>query len=626
MLVRQQKSELLKGNVVIVILTVSVFLLGLITSLFRCAQCDEVTYLHEAMVIADCLQNGQWFGNEAVGLHGFLFKIPAALLVMLFGHSIFAITLVTVFLSALSCWLCFRLMEILLHSRIWALIGTWLVVTNYHFVLTTSTFLREIPVVFAFLLFLYVIFTRKNKWVVGLALLLILDAKEHVFFTIAPGFLLWILLEEIYGKEDVGDSKTLKRILGRITAGFVPSFIYLILMFCTGIIPINMYNAYILGMIEGGTHQVLSEFRVHTATSNLWEGGKTIFQIPSATASSLPASSIRLISQKFVELINVALAYFGKILYPRLFSFISIPKIIVLPAIAMSFKMFRRCRGNTAYMLLPLILWVCLVIFFLRTTHGRYLFPIALIFMFFFIEFLRKGFSMPRFARNVLIATTLFVVSGLWIESNSLWIKISLNFLLLGLFWTALFTHQKRHKFIQHLTFALPSFIGIITLAVALSAFLLLGEAQLNNYLIWGHNRQSDIIVSHFKRGERIWTNYGSCFRLTFFNKERESTPEWNWKLKDYVPKKWLLNRYEDGRIFSFNWLSLKDFQEEIESSEITKIAFIASTYPEREFPMQNKLVYLMQSEWLELTKEVPLKNKILYIFGVKNKCVGDIS
>ena len=62
-----------------IIVILSVLLLGIALGIFRDAHKDDALYLQDATVMARSLEGGRWFGNEAVGLHGFLFKLPVAL-------------------------------------------------------------------------------------------------------------------------------------------------------------------------------------------------------------------------------------------------------------------------------------------------------------------------------------------------------------------------------------------------------------------------------------------------------------------------------------------------------------------------------------------------------------------
>ena len=183
-------------NKLALFLIILIFIFYFVFSFFRDTTGDETEYLHETIMITETMRDGKWFGNYATGLHGFLFKLPVALIFLFTGPSVFIATLFTIFLSAISCWLFFKLLHKHFKLRYWSLAGIFLLATNFVFFISSLTFLREIPVLFTILLFFYAIFSKKNRWIIGLTLLLIFDAKEYVFFIIAPAFIIWIIFEE----------------------------------------------------------------------------------------------------------------------------------------------------------------------------------------------------------------------------------------------------------------------------------------------------------------------------------------------------------------------------------------------------------------------------------------------
>ena len=155
-----------------------------------------------------------------------------------------------------------------------------LLVTNYNFMISTPTFLREIPVLLAFLIFIYTVITCKNRWITGLSLMLVLDAKEHVFFMILPGYLLWVLWEEFFysgGKKFISIACSL---LIRCFSSLAPSVLFMYLMFCTGAVPLNIYDGYILNLINKGFDSEMDAYTPR-ASAYGWEGKvKLIYQIP----------------------------------------------------------------------------------------------------------------------------------------------------------------------------------------------------------------------------------------------------------------------------------------------------------------------------------------------------------
>ena len=66
------------------------------------------------MIISELLKNGIWIGDYGVGLHGFLFKFPVALIFIILGEpSVFAATLFTIFISVSFVWIFYKIVEIL---------------------------------------------------------------------------------------------------------------------------------------------------------------------------------------------------------------------------------------------------------------------------------------------------------------------------------------------------------------------------------------------------------------------------------------------------------------------------------------------------------------------------------
>jgi hypothetical protein len=231
-----------------------VLAVGLILSIFRNPAGDEIYYLNDALHISDCIKEGRWIGNEHVGFHGFLFKIPAALLLMLTGPSVFAATLTNVLIAVLAVYLSYLVFLHFFESPKSALAAAALVFTSIFFLRALATFKRDSSIVFALLLFLYLNIKKKNKWLIGLSLLLVLDAKESVFFMILPGFVLWVVCDEILNPPRTSRSRKrlIRAVSQRLFAALLPAFIFIFLMLATGLIPLNPVITKIVGLNKGG--------------------------------------------------------------------------------------------------------------------------------------------------------------------------------------------------------------------------------------------------------------------------------------------------------------------------------------------------------------------------------------
>ncbi len=160
---------------------ISFFLLCL--SLFRYPLNDGAYYLLETSNLYDILKSRQWIGNEAVGLHGFLFKLPAALLFFITGPSVFMATLTTIALSMAGLVFFYRILGFFFVEERFRIFGVFMLSGSFFFLLSSVAFSREMPSLFSFLLLLFLLLKRGPYYLVGLALLLLLDAKEHVFIS-----------------------------------------------------------------------------------------------------------------------------------------------------------------------------------------------------------------------------------------------------------------------------------------------------------------------------------------------------------------------------------------------------------------------------------------------------------
>ncbi len=259
-----------------IIIALSVLILGFLLSIPRYAFGDETFYLAETAIIYDCIRNFEWFGNQPVGLHGFLFKLPVALAFLVTEPSIFVATAFNVILSAVSAVLCYKLFLKIFHSEHWSAAGTLLTVSSYYFILTIPTFLRDIPGLFALLLlFISVFAVRKKSLLQGFLLLLLLDAKEYLFFMSVPPLLAYYALP-LLRKKDVFLPRTWLSIIKNYSLLLLPSLIFIYLMLWTSLVPLNNFVGYILGFTTRGLTYTFRDFSIATATENFHGKGKKI--------------------------------------------------------------------------------------------------------------------------------------------------------------------------------------------------------------------------------------------------------------------------------------------------------------------------------------------------------------
>jgi hypothetical protein len=218
-----------------------ILVIGLVLSFFRWASQDEAVYLHETMIMSEFLRMGQWFGNESVGLHGFLFKLPVAIFYLLTGPNIFIATLFNIILAALSAIVMNRIFNHFLKNELYSLLVTTLIVFSYYYIAVLPTFKRDIPVMFSMLLFIYALIKEKPYWLLGLLFLLVLDAKEYIAIILTPVLILWLPIAEFF--KNRFKLLTVWNILYKFFLLFLPSCIYIYLMFFTPVVPVNYFTA-----------------------------------------------------------------------------------------------------------------------------------------------------------------------------------------------------------------------------------------------------------------------------------------------------------------------------------------------------------------------------------------------
>lgn len=265
----------------ILVFLAAVFIVGIVLLTARAPANDEVYYLNDALEMSRCLANGEWIGSSLTGFHGFLFKLPAALLFLITGPSLVAATLVTLLLAVAALYLCYLIYSELLGSAKWVMAGAFMVASGGFFLRTMPTFLRDIPVLFSLLLFLYLALTKSHKWLMGLSLLLVLEAKEGVFFLVLPGAAIWTIVSSVLNDRENPKPfcSLLATVSGRIFALLFPSVVMVFLMFTTSVVPVNPALSRVLGLNRGGLGMFLTDnFAPHAATRNIEEGGHEIYR------------------------------------------------------------------------------------------------------------------------------------------------------------------------------------------------------------------------------------------------------------------------------------------------------------------------------------------------------------
>ncbi len=593
------------------------FLFFVLLSFLRDSRLDENIYIGDSVEISNILQRGEWIGNYGIGLHGFLSKLLIGIVFIFTGPSVFVATLSNIVFAILSGVIFYKMLNKYFKlSKVYSLLGVTLLFCNYQFFTYTPSFYRDIPALFFVLLILDSILSKKSKWLTGLFLLLLLDSKEHVFYTMAPAFVIWIGIYSflLYRNNWIKGFKVF--VVDNIKL-FLPSLIFLILMFTTSLIPLNIYNANILGLVEGGLESMTSNFDLEVATYNRdvatnVDVAKVMPEFKIPTDASIMGSFFR-------SFINIVLSYIGKILYPRTFSFLSVPFIVVIPSLWMAYRYFVDCyrkrKGNV--LILPILLFVYLAIYVLHASISRYIIPITPVIFLFFLMFLKNLSPKNIYTKKVFLFTLVFIVAGLYFEYSYIAIKIAINILLFSILFLTYFNKKLNKEVLKVISIFLISIFSIGTSLLASYSY-----GQIRGYILYGYNRESEKIVSLVDKDEKIWINDIYSDRLPFILREENlGKAEWRWSLKSWVPKKKLLIESKDLRTYNFYWSNEESFKENVRENQIQKIVYVkVHKFSEKEkLLLQDRLELLMASDWLRLEKVEDMKNKTIYIFSVNN-------
>ncbi len=582
------------------------FIFSLFFSTFRDAIKDEVVYIHETFLISELLRNGLWIGDYAVGLHGFISKIPPAIVFIFTGPSVFVLTIYNVLLACLACFLFYKFLKETFAWKTEALLAVGLLVSNFHFMLSTPSYLRETPSLVVVTLLLYGLSKNWKPWVLGIIFVLLLDAKEYLFFMFGLGYAIWIVMKYFKARD-------FKSMFLESFHVFGFSAIFVVLMLTTSAIPVNMFVASIMGFIDTGTAHLASQFAVDTATYNLIKDDdvKSVFQF-------VIREDMTFLMKQILQAINVILSYIGKILYPRTFSFIGVPKILILPAVYMAFKSLK-AKGLGFQKLFSVLFFTYIALYLLRSSHGRYLLPLVPLISVFFILFISQAQKNKKEILRVLVATSLFMIFGFFFEESYVIYKIIVEgFLLLCITISVLKPFDLAERF--YILFQKITIVLLILSMMGASLLFSFTQGQVKNFLLFGENRETQEIVEIIPKGSRVWINNTKSYDL-FATKigQTYAWPEWNWELAPYLPKKSLLKAYGKKYLYNDYQADIESFKKYFEENDISYVVFVESKIDDElfEYETSDFLDSFKTASWLKEEKLVSLKNKKVYIFKV---------
>jgi len=573
---------------------------GLSSLLFRNATLDDDLYLWETNIMAQALSSGQWIGDYGVGTHGFLFKLPVALIFLLTGPSLEIATVWNVILACASLYIFYLILKKYFKKESIALGGVFLLLTSFQFFLHIPTYMREIPVIFSLLLFIYLILNKKSYWLAGLSLLLVFDAKEYVAVMILPGIFFYILWKE----KGTTFWESVKRYIFSFIKLFLPTLVLLLLMIFTRVVPVNMYALSLVpGVTKGGIQYHLKHFDTEVSTINRIEEDAPSIQEDIDNEQSLLSKAW-----------GIFKSYFGKLLYPRTFSFISVPKVIVFPSIFTSIFLLKKKikKKDFFYVFLFCIFVSFLVVFFLRASFDRYILPILPVIFFFYIFFLKDLVKEKKKYIFTISITALLTAGGMFFEVDYVWIKVILNILIILVYIVYLLYYKK----INNLIYYVITFVGCITFGVA--AFFFVANGQIHYYMLWGKDFEIKKVVSYFDENERVLLNdVGWNMLPMVYRGDNQWSAEWKLEFSDWVPRKKYLKNFNTMNTFGMFGKSIESIKSFVDFADVGKIGLVVSNLNGYTFPYQDMLEEFKHAEWLELDEVVSLKNKTMYIFNV---------
>jgi len=568
-----------------------VFLFGISMLFFKNATLDDDLYLRETMIMTEVLRSGQWIGNYAVGIHGFLFKLPVALIFLITGPSLIVASFFNIILGVISLSLFYIILKKLFSSNLWALAGVILLFTNFQFILAYPTYMRETPALLCLLLVMYCLVFKKSNWLLGLSLVLLFDAKEYVMMMIAPGLLLYIFFSQ-WGNW--------KNIIVENVKIFLPSAILILLMLFTTLVPLNTFLLSTLGVTESGVEYHLRHFETEVATKNF--ASQEQRRIPTIEKPAQVEEE----TSFFTNFFNTVLLYIGKLLYPYSFSFLSIPKVVFFPAFLTSLLLLTKFKKQKRYdlMAFTFMLFFYTLIFILKASFTRYLFPIAPIVFVFFLFLLKDLVNERKTFLIVLFATLFLTIGGLFFEEEYIWQKVVLNFFVFLLYFAYLFWEQRR----CFLKVALILVISFFSFGVIMYFFYTKG--QIYQYLNWGRDYEVVEAMEYFDEDEKILLSDPGWDLLPLaYRKDTDFEPEFRWELKNWISRKEHLRNLGNANTYKLISTDEQRLRSQVEQNDISRIGYVVLEDEEVEM--------FWEVDWLELEKEVSLKNKTLFVIKV---------
>lgn len=583
------------------ILFILYFVVGLVVSFFSNGLPDEYLYLYETATIADLIKSGEWIGADLTGTHGFLFKLPVAMLFLMFGKSLFIARAFHVLLACIFIIVLYNFGKKTLKSNFWSFILVFLTITSYQFVRAVPTYLREVPALLSlFLFFNYWLEEKRINIKHGLLLLLLLEAKEYVAVILGISIFIHYLVLFMRRKIEI-----LEFLKNNFVIAF-PSFFYIVLMLHTNIIPYNDMLA--KSLFIRGRKSVLEKLHFNSTPV-------PIIREDTDRTENLEVVDMKPNNKIYDQLENKwtgskSWSYLKKIFGPRTFTLTSIPKIIIIFAIARSLALLKKEKRNKG--LLLVFFYSYLAVYIIKTGVERYLLHLSpIVFYYFVLEFmyLEKHRNRSRLIKLITLGTIITLL-GFVFDNFVLLPKIIINLTLI--ITSLLFLKIRREQFCR-ICFTL----GMILYGSLIASVWFYGSYKygtVHQYFHYGRDNEYNKVSRYIDPNRTYW--YNGDINYIYYSLGEKLPPK-VYRLK-YDFRKVSITKNYDLPIMKFR--PNKEFFGTVQEEGIDQFLYLKSTSGNMGFSYQKYVDAYIRKGRLRVVEEVPLQNKTLYVLEYNQK------
>lgn len=618
------------SNRFIHLFTLSLFIviIGFIQLHFKFIETDESLYYWETMVISNTFHFNDWFGSYDVGSHGFLFKIPVAILFNIFGYSLNIPIYFNILLAVSTCFLLYKFFQQTLKNSLLAFLSSFLILSSYSLLPHYGLYYRDLPLLFSCVLLFIAIFKNSNSILIGFIFLLILDAKEYFFFVSFPVYCAWILLEKISIVKNKKYATYLFQTVKNIAIALLPSLIYLLLMFTTQVIPMNMGLVRALNL-NASTKTFIQRLPI---SANKISSKPSIDKHHKSTVKKQIYLSDSLNVQKSIkevrdnksnQVIHYLSAFVNKLFYHKMFSLQSFPFVIIVFAFWYSLRNVSLI--NKKLLFYKILFYLFTFSYLLLFNYYRYYIPVLpIVILFFSLLIFSDNVKKYNFKILISISIVLTLIQLIFFEQQNIFPKLLIHSIVLLLLISFSFQNIYKDKNKRILIYSI--FVIFYSLVSITSSFYIsYTSASIKRYSYFGENCEYKKIASYFDTNSKYWFN-GNKALIKYFHQNKLTSRSVRYHnftiLKDWIPRD--RKPYNPSNVISYPNPQLESLAR---INKIDKIAFLEFSKPEliinpsdvNFIDCRVNLKTLIQPipSWWKLEKKVYLKNKILYIFDV---------